>query len=110
MTGVQTCALPISLQGEAAGAQAFSDFDTLLAPFIRADKLSYDEVKQALQELSYPLLIPTTSMPLYIAVLTTLLIAAFIPGASPPLVKTPILCISTSVFHIICTQQFLYFK
>ena len=36
----------------------------------------------------YPLLIPTTSMPLYIAVLTTLLIAAFIPGASPPLVKT----------------------
>ena len=42
-----------TLQGEAAGAQAFSDFDTLLAPFIRADKLSYDEVKQALQEFVF---------------------------------------------------------
>ena len=36
-----------TLQGEAAGAQAFSNFDTLLAPFIRHDKLGYDEVKQA---------------------------------------------------------------
>ncbi len=39
-----------TLQGESAGAQAFSNFDTLLAPFIRYDKLSYVEVKQALQE------------------------------------------------------------
>ncbi|MCX7795079.1 MAG: ATP cone domain-containing protein, partial [bacterium] len=36
-----------TLQGEAAGAQAFSNFDTLLAPFIRFDNLSYREVKQA---------------------------------------------------------------
>ncbi|MCX7635153.1 MAG: ATP cone domain-containing protein, partial [Syntrophales bacterium] len=35
-----------TLQGEAAGAQAFSNFDTLLAPFIRYDALSYREVKQ----------------------------------------------------------------
>lgn len=38
-----------TLQGEAAGAQAFSNFDTYLAPFIRFDKLSYREVKKALQ-------------------------------------------------------------
>jgi ribonucleoside-triphosphate reductase len=37
-----------TLQGEAAGAQAFSNFDTLLAPFIRYDSLSYAEVRQAL--------------------------------------------------------------
>ncbi|MGB9683163.1 MAG: anaerobic ribonucleoside-triphosphate reductase, partial [bacterium] len=42
-----------TLQGEAAGAQAFSSFDTLLAPFIRSDKLSYKEVKQALQEFVF---------------------------------------------------------
>ena len=48
-----------TLQGEAAGAQAFSDFDTLLAPFIRADKLSYDEVKQALQEFVFNVNVPT---------------------------------------------------
>ena len=48
-----------TLQGEAAGAQAFSDFDTLLAPFIRADKLSYDEVKQAIQEFVFNVNVPT---------------------------------------------------
>ena len=48
-----------TLQGEAAGAQAFSDFDTLLAPFIRADKLNYDEVKQALQEFVFNVNVPT---------------------------------------------------
>ena len=42
-----------TLQGEAAGAQAFSSFDTLLAPFIRYDGLEYDEVKQALQEFIF---------------------------------------------------------
>lgn len=42
-----------TLQGEAAGAQAFSNFDTLLAPFIRFDNLSYREVKQALQEFIF---------------------------------------------------------
>ena len=48
-----------TLQGEAAGAQAFSNFDTLLAPFIRADKLSYPEVKQALQEFIFNVNVPT---------------------------------------------------
>ena len=48
-----------TLQGEAAGAQAFSNFDTLLAPFIAYDKLSYDEVKQALQEFIFNVNVPT---------------------------------------------------
>jgi ribonucleoside-triphosphate reductase len=48
-----------TLQGEAAGAQAISSFDTLLAPFIRADNLSYGEVKQALQEFVFNINIPT---------------------------------------------------
>ncbi len=48
-----------TLQGEAAGAQAFSGIDTLLAPFIAADGLSYREVKQALQEFVYNLNVPT---------------------------------------------------
>lgn len=46
-------------QGEAAGAQAFSSFDTYLAPFIRADGLSYREVKQAMQEFIFNLNVPT---------------------------------------------------
>lgn len=48
-----------TLQGEAAGAQALSNFDTLLAPFIRYDKLSYAKVKQALQEFVFNINIPT---------------------------------------------------
>ena len=48
-----------TLQGEAAGAQALSNFDTLLAPFIRYDKLSYARVKQALQEFVFNINIPT---------------------------------------------------
>ncbi|MCU0599380.1 MAG: ribonucleoside triphosphate reductase [Desulfobacterales bacterium] len=48
-----------TLQGEAAGAQAVSNFDTLLAPFIRYDKLSYKDVKQALQEFVFNINIPT---------------------------------------------------
>ena len=48
-----------TLQGEAAGAQAFSNIDTLLAPFIRYDKLCYAEVKQALQEFVFNVNIPT---------------------------------------------------
>ena len=48
-----------TLQGEAAGAQAFSNFDTLLAPFIRSDGLTYGEVKQALQEFVFNLNVPT---------------------------------------------------
>jgi len=48
-----------TLQGEAAGAQAFSSFDTLLAPFIRYDGLGYAEVKQALQEFVFNLNVAT---------------------------------------------------
>lgn len=48
-----------TLQGEAAGAQAVSSFDTLLAPFIRYDRLTYKEVKQALQEFVFNINIPT---------------------------------------------------
>ncbi|MDR3358434.1 MAG: ribonucleoside triphosphate reductase [Desulfovibrio sp.] len=48
-----------TLQGEAAGAQAVSSFDTLLAPFIRHDKLCFKEVKQALQEFVFNINIPT---------------------------------------------------
>jgi len=48
-----------TLQGEVAGAQAFSNFDTLLAPFVRYDNLSYKEVKQALQEFLCNVNVPT---------------------------------------------------
>ena len=48
-----------TLQGEAAGAQAFSNIDTLLAPFIRYDGLDYAEVKQALQEFIFNLNVAT---------------------------------------------------
>ncbi len=48
-----------TLQGEAAGAQAISNFDTLLAPFVRYDSLDYIEVKQALQEFVFNINIPT---------------------------------------------------
>jgi len=48
-----------TLQGESAGAQALSNFDTLLAPFIRYDNLTYLEVKQALQEFLFNMNVPT---------------------------------------------------
>ena len=48
-----------TMQGEAAGAQAFSNFDTLLAPFIRYDNLTYDQVKQAMQEFVFNMNVPT---------------------------------------------------
>lgn len=48
-----------TLQGEAAGAQAFANFDTYLAPFIRHDGLSYAQTKQALQEFIFNLNVPT---------------------------------------------------
>ncbi len=48
-----------TMQGEAAGAQAFSNFDTYLAPFIRFDNLSYAEIKQALQEFLFNMNVPT---------------------------------------------------
>lgn len=48
-----------TLQNEWAGAQAFSSVDTLLAPFIRKDNLSYDEVKQTFQEMIFNLSVPS---------------------------------------------------
>ena len=48
-----------TMQGEAAGAQAFSNFDTLLAPFIRYDNLSFEQVKQAMQEFVFNMNVPT---------------------------------------------------
>jgi ribonucleoside-triphosphate reductase len=48
-----------TLQGEAAGAQAFSNFDTYLAPFIRYDELSRKEVEQSLQEFFFNMNVPT---------------------------------------------------
>ncbi len=48
-----------TMQGESAGAQAFSNFDTLLAPFVRYDKLDYAQVKQALQEFVFNMNVPT---------------------------------------------------
>ena len=48
-----------TLQGEAAGAQAFSHLDTLLAPFIRYDNLSYEQVKQSMQEFIFNINVPT---------------------------------------------------
>jgi len=48
-----------TLQGETAGAQAFSNFDSLLAPFIRYDGLDYAQVKQTMQEFVFNLAVPT---------------------------------------------------
>ena len=48
-----------TLQNEWAGAQAFSSFDTYLAPFVRLDNLSYEEVEQAVQEFVFNLNVPS---------------------------------------------------
>jgi ribonucleoside-triphosphate reductase len=48
-----------TLQGETAGANAVSNFDTLLAPFIRYDKLDYKQVKQIVQEFLFNCMVPT---------------------------------------------------
>jgi len=48
-----------TLQGETAGAVAFSNFDTLLAPFIRYDGLTEQQVEQALQEFIFNMNVPT---------------------------------------------------
>jgi anaerobic ribonucleoside-triphosphate reductase len=48
-----------TLQNEWAGAQAFSSFDTYMAPFVRRDALSYPQVKQYIQELIYNLNVPS---------------------------------------------------
>ena len=48
-----------TLQGEAAGAQALSNFDTLLAPYVRADKLSQSNLNQLMQQFLYNMNVPT---------------------------------------------------
>ena len=48
-----------TLQGEVAGAEAFANFDTYLAPFIKYDNLSYKDVKQAIQEFLFNINVPT---------------------------------------------------
>ncbi|MNR89033.1 Anaerobic ribonucleoside-triphosphate reductase [compost metagenome] len=48
-----------TLQNEWAGAQAFSSFDTYMAPFVRKDRLSYPLIRQAIQELIYNLNVPS---------------------------------------------------
>ena len=48
-----------TLQNEWAGAQAFSSFDTYMAPFVRLDDMDYDDVLQCMQELIYNLNVPS---------------------------------------------------
>ena len=48
-----------TLQNEWAGAQAFSSFDTYMAPFVRLDNMTYDEILQCMQELIYNLNVPS---------------------------------------------------
>lgn len=50
-----------TLQGELAGAQAISNFDTYLAPFVRHDNLTYEEVFKYIQSFVYSLNVPTRS-------------------------------------------------
>lgn len=48
-----------TLQNEWAGAQAFSSFDTYMAPYVRKDNLSYEQLRQQIQELIYNLNVPS---------------------------------------------------
>ncbi len=48
-----------TLQGESAGAQAFSNFDTLLAPFVRYDNLDYQQVKKLIKSFLFNMAVPT---------------------------------------------------
>ena len=48
-----------TLQNEWAGAQAFSSFDTYLAPFVRKDEMSYEQIRQCIQEFIYNLNVPS---------------------------------------------------
>ncbi len=48
-----------TLQGEAAGAQALSNFDSLLAPFIKYDRLNYSQIKQEMQKFLFNMNVPT---------------------------------------------------
>jgi ribonucleoside-triphosphate reductase len=80
-----------TLQGESAGAQAISSLDTLLAPFIRYDKLDNVQVKQAIQEFLFNCAVPTrvgfqtpfTNVSLDIKVPSTLKNTPVIIGGKP---------------------------
>jgi ribonucleoside-triphosphate reductase (formate) len=48
-----------TMQNEWAGAQAFSSFDTYMAPYVRSDALTYEQVRQGIQELVYNLNVPS---------------------------------------------------
>jgi len=48
-----------TLQNEWAGAQAFSSFDTYMAPFVRLDNMTYEQIVQSMQELIYNLNVPS---------------------------------------------------
>ena len=48
-----------TLQNEWAGAQAFSSFDTYMAPFVRLDSMTYEQIKQCIQELIFNLNVPS---------------------------------------------------
>ncbi len=56
---IQAVNFIFTITGEVAGAIAFSNFDTLLSPFIRYDKLDYKEVKQRLQEFMFNMAVST---------------------------------------------------
>ena len=62
------------MQNEWAGAQAFSSFDTYLAPFVKVDKLTYKQVKQCIQSFIYG--VNTPSYPKFVA----MMFAAYIDG------------------------------
>ncbi len=80
-----------TVQGESAGAQAISNFDTLLAPFVRSDGLSYRAVKQAMQEFVFNINVPTrvgfqtpfTNLTLDLTPPSTLMDVPVIVGGSP---------------------------
>ncbi|HMB26045.1 MAG TPA: ribonucleoside triphosphate reductase, partial [Patescibacteria group bacterium] len=80
-----------TLQGEAAGAQAVSSLDTLVAPFIRRDGLNYEQVKQQVQTFLYNINVPTrvgfqtpfTNVTLDLFVPSTLADEAVIIGGQP---------------------------
>jgi len=80
-----------TLQGESAGAQAFSNFDTLLAPFIKYDQLTYRDVKQAMQEFIFNMNVPTrvgfqtpfTNLTMDLTIPSTLADEAVIIGGVP---------------------------
>ncbi|MBI4837133.1 MAG: ribonucleoside triphosphate reductase [Candidatus Portnoybacteria bacterium] len=76
-----------TLQGESAGAQAISSFDTLLAPFIRYDNLNYQQVEQAIQEFIFNCAIPTR-----VGFQTPFTNITFDIRPSPTLASQPVIC------------------